>query len=91
MSDCVIAEVRRLATRQHRSSPVAAFSRAAFQLAGDWRARLCLPKTPKAAKSLEFLDSPTQYRRHAYARAIDCRPQKLNDTHAARAKRLYSW
>jgi len=26
---------------------------------------LWLLKTPKASKSLEFLDSPTQYRRHA--------------------------
>jgi hypothetical protein len=32
---------------------------------------LWLLKTPKAPKSLEFLDSLTQYRRHAYARAID--------------------
>src|ERR1035437_8255646 len=30
-----------------------------------------LLKTPNATKSLEFLDSPTQYRRHASARAID--------------------
>jgi len=26
---------------------------------------LCLPKTPTAPESLEFLDSLTQYRRHA--------------------------
>src|ERR1700730_12255797 len=32
---------------------------------------LWLPNTPNALKSLEFLDSPKQYRRHAYARAID--------------------
>ncbi len=35
-----------------------------------WR-RQWLLKTPNAPKSLEFLDSATQYRRHAYARAID--------------------
>jgi hypothetical protein len=33
--------------------------------------RVWLLKTPNAPKSLEFLDSATQYRRHAYARAID--------------------
>jgi hypothetical protein len=32
---------------------------------------LWLLKIPNAPKSLEFLDSPTQYRRHAYARAVD--------------------
>jgi hypothetical protein len=32
---------------------------------------LWLLRIPNAPKSLEFLDSPTQYRRHAYARGID--------------------
>jgi hypothetical protein len=32
---------------------------------------LWLLKIPNAPKSLEFLDSPTQYRRHVHARAID--------------------
>ena len=32
--------------------------------------RLWLPKTPNAPESLEFLDSLTQYRRHAEARTI---------------------
>ena len=41
--------------------------------------RLWLLKIPNALNSLEFLDSPTQYRRHVHARAIDrfsaCMPQ----------------
>jgi hypothetical protein len=32
---------------------------------------LWLLKIPNAPKSLEFLDSPTQYRRHVHARTID--------------------
>jgi hypothetical protein len=32
---------------------------------------LWLLKILNAPKSLEFLDSPTQYRRHVHARAID--------------------
>jgi hypothetical protein len=35
------------------------------------RQRLWLLRIPNAPKSLEFLDSPTQYRRHVHARAID--------------------
>lgn len=37
-------------------------------ITGMW---VWLLKTPNAPKSLEFLDSTTQYRRHAHARAID--------------------
>ena len=32
---------------------------------------LWLLKIPNAPKSLEFLDSPTQYRRHVHAGAMD--------------------
>jgi hypothetical protein len=33
--------------------------------------RFWLLKIPNAPKSLKFFDSPTQYRRHVHARAID--------------------